>query len=166
MSWKPWKRWALSATVAPKPVFAYTQYLSCQNIYDTQKILARSAPNPWMQPIKYLCSNAPKDMTEAISRLERTAVREAEINGEAQAAELKLAATELSAIHSQLTNAELPISGVFVLNPLQKTTMNKAWDCLESFRKRPAGNLQDTIAPFIDDIKSPSEPHWTRQSQA
>lgn len=93
------------------------KYLSFQNIYDTQKILAQSAPNPWMQPIKYLRPGTPNIIAEAISCLERTAVREAEVNGEKDAADIALAAQELATILPELDCASFPNSGGFVLNP-------------------------------------------------
>lgn len=122
-------------------------YLDFQNVYDIMKLLARTARDPWREPISCLSPETAPLLHQAAKRLERTAYNE--VNPELRK-EFRLAAEQLNSIHAGIKARKQGN-----LTPAQADAFNSVWNSLEAIRCDKALSLSDTLAPFIDDNAVP-----------
>lgn len=143
-----------AANHAGPPEHPERPYLEYQNFYDIQKLLAKTASNPWRQPVHDLRLNAVGALEESIQRLKRTAVHEADPENRFR---FRLAAEQLNHLRSEIKSrvkngtAVMPSAENFQLDPEQVPAFRLAWEQLETLRRSKALSLYDVMVPTIED---------------
>lgn len=135
------------------------QYLSFQNIYDIQKIVAAgSIKDPWLHSIQLVNGGAADQFKTAAQRLERTArIAAAATEKDATAAGLTQATLTLKDLSHRLKKAKPAANGQIALDNNQQNALSQAWQSMEEYRRSKASNCFEMIAPDIDNARNAPE---------